>query len=774
MPVEILVVMAVFRPNRKHLEQQLRSVADQTFRNIRLIAVIADCQSAAMVDALTSEMDLACSIVTPDHELDAVRAFEAGLEQAVSDAGQITGRQVYVALSDQDDIWHPNRLQRGLEALQSTGAALVHSDARLVDAEGALLHASMFAFENRQRRPGLRDLLYRNTITGMTVLMRMDVLRVALPFPAQDGAHFYHDFWLGLVAQASGGVHLIEDQLVDYRQHDQNAIGAVDRRQAPRAGLVKRLRGLNMSWLRQQAASYGLARYLALSLQARVAEAEAAGLLTADTKRLRDLTPYFRRVRGKWRHMADALRFLVTGHPDLARIAASFWLVTFGRLVWAGKMVLGEGLTVILQRFDDRLYSLSPGVSPAASSSAPAPSKTEQSYKAHVDMRKEPGWTPQFGAEHPALNILVPSLNPSEIFAGIVTALDIGTGLAARGYSVRFIATDMPMASPAASRAFVLGRLDANADTAGAAARITLFNGVGEAGVPANRDDLFLATAWWSAHAADRTIRRNGYFNDSFLYLIQDYEPNFYPWGQEYADATASYGLKFQPVFNTTLLRDFFADRGYPFATDKALSFHPSIDIARYASGRREQRADGPRRLALYGRPEVPRNMFATAIEALSRFIQDQDIGPKDLEILSVGLPHAPISMPGGITVQSLGKLPWEDYPKFLLGVDFGLSLMHSPHPSHPPIEMAASGVRVVTNTFGPKDLSALSPAILSCEGTAPALGAALSRAWTMPPVSPQERDIDLTRIGLSPGVMIDRLASDLADRLPRHQDAEE
>jgi hypothetical protein len=62
---------------------------------------------------------------------------------------------------------------------------------------------------------------------------------------------------------------------------------------------------------------------------------------------------------------------------------------------------------------------------------------------------------------------------------------------------------------------------------------------------------------------------------------------------------------------------------------------------------------------------------------------------------------------------------------------------------------MAASGVRVVTNSFGPKDLSLLSPAILSAEPTAQALALALAQAWHAPPVTAQDRLISLTSLGM-------------------------
>jgi hypothetical protein len=49
---------------------------------------------------------------------------------------------------------------------------------------------------------------------------------------------------------------------------------------------------------------------------------------------------------------------------------------------------------------------------------------------------------------------------------------------------------------------------------------------------------------------------------------------------------------------------------------------------------------------------------------------------------------------------------PWLDYDRYaalLRSCDVGLSLMLSPHTSYPPLEMAACGASVVTNTFANK-----------------------------------------------------------------------
>ena len=758
----VLVVMAVFNPQPDHLRAQLASLVAQSVGAPALLAVIADTRSGALLQSLADETGLTATLVEPNTEMDAVTAFECGLLEALAWVDRVQTSDTalpLIALCDQDDVWHTDRLACGIDKMAKTGAALVHSDARLIDHAGQELHPSMFAFERRHKNPGPRGLLLRNNITGMTILMRSDVLRIALPLPPQSGVHFYHDLWLGLVAHMlKGGVALIRTPLVDYRQHETNAIGAVDRQSAS----PKRHRLPDAMWLRREAASYALARYLAQSLRTRITETLPDAL-----PRLRPLWPFLRHARGASFHIWDSLRLLLTGHAGLARIAAGFALVNAGRLIWALREALKTGLNQSIQDLDAKLYSLSPGVAPRVLAVEQVHSSRPLALSGVIDRRKTPRWTPVFDARGPALVILVPTLNPSEIFAGIVTALDIGVKLAESGLNVRFVATDLPVFSHGASRQFLLQRLSHGGANTDVSTRLSIACGVSSSEISAHKQDQYLATAWWSAHIADHLIRTYGFAIQKFLYLIQDYEPNFYPWGQPFSDATASYDLDFYPVFNTTLLRDYFAEQGHSFAVKDALAFHPSIDISRYQEGTRTNpgtTTDGgpPRKLALYGRPEVERNMYSTAVEALSLFIQAESLGPKDIELISVGLRHRPVSLPRGVTLKSLGKLPWSAYPDFLLNTDLGLSLMYSPHPSHPPIEMAASGVRVVTNSFGPKDLSLLSPAILSAEPTAQALALALAQAWHAPPVTAQDRAISLASLGIPMDDMILKLLTHL------------
>lgn len=135
-----------------------------------------------------------------------------------------------VALSDQDDIWIPQRLERQLvEFMARPELMLLFGDARLVDEQGKTLDRLLFdtleiTDEVRKKvhsGQAYDVLIRRNIVTGATVVFRRTLVETALPIPPE----WVHDEWLAVVAAAIGVVDLLDEPVTDYRQHGSNAIG---------------------------------------------------------------------------------------------------------------------------------------------------------------------------------------------------------------------------------------------------------------------------------------------------------------------------------------------------------------------------------------------------------------------------------------------------------------------------------------------------------------------------------------------------------------------
>lgn len=145
-------------------------------------------------------------------------------EQAIS---RCTGD--LIALCDQDDVWHPERLERLTMNFADPSVLLVFSNARQVDEHGDFLGHDLFealAMSREERAlveggEAFRQFMRRNLATGATVLFRRELGELAMPFPDA----WLHDEWLAVVAAALDGVRLHDEALTDYRQHGSNQVG---------------------------------------------------------------------------------------------------------------------------------------------------------------------------------------------------------------------------------------------------------------------------------------------------------------------------------------------------------------------------------------------------------------------------------------------------------------------------------------------------------------------------------------------------------------------
>lgn len=164
----------------------------------------------------------------------------------------------YFALSDQDDVWHVDKLAVLRAAMLKAETAdcanalrpcLIYSDLRWIDSRERDLASSHFGAScGAMPDADHRWLLAMNLIPGCAMLGNRALLERAVL--RTDVAH--HDWWLALIAAATGVVGRVDRALVGYRLHDANAIGARSLRdrcfgllQSPIAQLV---RGHQVHW----------------------------------------------------------------------------------------------------------------------------------------------------------------------------------------------------------------------------------------------------------------------------------------------------------------------------------------------------------------------------------------------------------------------------------------------------------------------------------------------------------------------------------------------
>jgi glycosyltransferase involved in cell wall biosynthesis len=128
----------------------------------------------------------------------------------------------YIFFCDQDDVWAPNKVKICVEELQHSD--LVVHNALLMDGDGHISNVDFFSL--RGSRPGYWHNLYKNSFIGCCMAFRREVLDYVMPFPAHI---LWHDMWLGLMVEKHGKTKFINDNLLYYRRHGDNASATAEK-----------------------------------------------------------------------------------------------------------------------------------------------------------------------------------------------------------------------------------------------------------------------------------------------------------------------------------------------------------------------------------------------------------------------------------------------------------------------------------------------------------------------------------------------------------------
>ncbi len=135
-----------------------------------------------------------------------------------------TGGYDAIAFADQDDVWLPDKLARGMASLiqvPATTPALYCARQVLVDAELRRIADSAMV----RRSLAFPAALTQNIATGCTVMLNRTATNLIAASRAPGAT--LHDWWSYLMVSAAGGQVLFDTTpVVLYRQHETNTMGA--------------------------------------------------------------------------------------------------------------------------------------------------------------------------------------------------------------------------------------------------------------------------------------------------------------------------------------------------------------------------------------------------------------------------------------------------------------------------------------------------------------------------------------------------------------------
>ena len=345
----------------------------------------------------------------------------------------------------------------------------------------------------------------------------------------------------------------------------------------------------------------------------------------------------------------------------------------------------------------------------------------------------------------PRLTLVLPLLQKGSDFGGTATGIDIFCRLylaltASRAFDLRIIITDIVAET---DPSIVVARA-AKAGVTIDADQIELVHSP-RATINVRAEEIFITYNWWVTLNFSALRNQQAAMFDSapkpLVWLMQDYEPAFLPFSSAHMLARAAYDTcePLWGVINSSNLANYMEAVGHK--TTRRFIFEPVIVDALRPYLNQVEASARKQRVLIYGRPNIERNCFPALIRGLQRWVRDY---PEfaDWEVISAGVTHDPVDLGNGRKLTSVGKLSLDEYAQMLLSCSAGVSLMASPHPSYPPLEMAHFGLRTVTNSYFCKDLTQFHPNILSVQSIAETeLAATLAEACRRAATPPTSHD---------------------------------
>jgi glycosyltransferase, family 2 len=191
-------------------EQYIKDQVDSVLKQLSCcdeLIVSDDGSTDSTINILESYQDSRIKIYYNNIRHGVIGNFENALRQVNGD---------YIFLSDQDDVWLPSKIERMLYYLRDYD--LVLSDCKIVDVNLNILEDSFFTIISSKK--GFFNNLAKNSYMGCCIAFKKDILSYILPFPKNIAMH---DSWIGLSVELNGKPFFLEEPLILYRRHGNNA-----------------------------------------------------------------------------------------------------------------------------------------------------------------------------------------------------------------------------------------------------------------------------------------------------------------------------------------------------------------------------------------------------------------------------------------------------------------------------------------------------------------------------------------------------------------------
>lgn len=222
-----------------YIEKQLDSILKQTYP-IDEIIIVDDCSKDSTREILEEyqKRNNIIKLFFNEKNLGSNKSFKNAISLASND---------YIVLSDQDDIWFTNKIEKQIKAIKSdnTKPLLVFHDLSLIDENGKTVFPSFWKLHGFFAESfNFKKLFVFNIVTGCTCLINK-AMKDELMLCNMENI-IMHDYLIALIAYGFGEPIFINEQLMYYRTHSNSVTIKEKNTFFDRVkGLVSRVRNRN-------------------------------------------------------------------------------------------------------------------------------------------------------------------------------------------------------------------------------------------------------------------------------------------------------------------------------------------------------------------------------------------------------------------------------------------------------------------------------------------------------------------------------------------------
>ena len=193
------VAMATYN-GEKYIKEQIESILNNMTENDELI--ISDDGST------DNTIQIIKKYQSQDERIKLIEGPKKGVKQNFANAIENT-KGKYIFLSDQDDIWMEDKMNKILKKFKDGYTVITH-DANVINENKEKIINSFF--EYRKSGKGIIKNIWKNTYIGCCMAFDSNIKKYILPIPNNIEMH---DQWIGIIGEIKGKNALIFDDEVD-------------------------------------------------------------------------------------------------------------------------------------------------------------------------------------------------------------------------------------------------------------------------------------------------------------------------------------------------------------------------------------------------------------------------------------------------------------------------------------------------------------------------------------------------------------------------------